>query len=129
MKVVLTDTQKKQLEKLWFIYGNGHKKHTLGNHRFIQRLLECNDDARKLFVNGNSVLNKLTSECQLEVDKILDNLKIGDKVSITTDAIDQGSQIPMNGWRGKIVAIEQNSYMVHGLGFRLPFTRNELTKL
>lgn len=129
MKVVLTDTQKKELERLWFIYGNGHEKHTLGNHKFIQGLLESHEDYRKPYSKRVAAIHCLTHECITEVDKILDQLKIGDRVSIKTDAIDQGSQMPMNGWRGKIVAIEQNSYIVYGLGFRLPFAGNELIKL
>lgn len=127
MKVVLTEQQKADLTKLWFIFGNGGKKYTLGNHRYIQCLLEDNQDYRKMYVRTSHVIDCLSAECIIECDKILDKLKIGDKVSITTDAIDQGSQMPMNKWRGKIVAIEQNSYIVYGLGFRLPFAGNELT--
>ncbi len=129
MKVVLTINQKSELERLWFIYGNGGKKHTLGNHKFIQCLLESNEDYRKLYVKSPAVLYKLTSECQIEVDKILDKLKIGDRVTIKTDAIHQESQMPMNNWRGKIIAIEQNNYIVSGLNFRLPFSAEELIKL
>lgn len=131
MKVVITAEQHKALEKLWFIYGNGHEKHTLGNHRYIQNLLEKHEDYRKLYVNGPSVLDKLTSECQLEVDKILDNLKIGDKVQAKTNAIHQESQKPLNKLRGRIIAIEQNSYIVKTDKFwdRLPFSANELVKL
>lgn len=131
MKVVLTSEQKNKLQKLWFIYGNGHEKHTLGNHKFIQRLLETNEDNRKLYVNGNSVLNKLTSECQLEVDKILDDIKIGDKIRVNTTAIHQESQRPLNKLRGKIIAIEQNNYIVKIDGFwdRLPFSGSELIKI
>lgn len=130
MKVVLTDTQKKELERLWFIYGNGHKKYTLGNHKFIQNLLESNEDNRVFYgAKYCPILNALTSECVIMVDEILDKLKIGDKVSIHTDAIHQESQMPMNNWRGKIIAIEQNCYIVSGLNFRLPFAGNELIKL
>lgn len=131
MKVVLTPDQKTALEKLWFIYGNGHEKHTLGNHKFIQNLLVENEDYRKLYVNGPSVLDKLTSECILEVDKILDDLKIGDRVKAKTNAIHQESQKPLNKLRGKIIAIEQNSYIVKTDKFwdRLPFAANELIKL
>lgn len=131
MKVVLTTEQKDSLQKLWFIFGNGREKHTLGNHKFIQNLLVENEDYRKLYVNGPSVLEKLTSECQLEVDKILDNLKIGDRVKCNTNAIHQESQKPLNKLRGKIIAIEQNNYIVKIDGFwdRLPFGGNELIKI
>lgn len=131
MKVVLTAEQKQSLEKLWFIYGNGHEKHTLGNHKFIQNLIVDNEDYRNLYVNSPSIFDKLTSECQIEVDKILDDLKIGDKVQAKTSAIHQESQRPLNKLRGKIIAIEQNAYIVKIDDFwdRLPFAGNELKKL
>lgn len=128
MKVVLTDQQKAELNRLWFIYGNGHKKHTLGNHRFIQCLLESNEDNRKFFVNTASVMNRLSAECIIEVDKIIDHFKLGDRVKIKTNAIHQESQKSLNKLRGKIIAIEQNSYIIKIDGFwaRLPFAGNEL---
>lgn len=131
MKVVLTVEQKKTLEKLWFIYGNGHQKHTLGNHKFIQSLLESNEDYRKFYVNTASVMDCLTVECINDVDKILDGLKIDDKVKMITNAIHQESQKPLNKLRGKIIAIEQNCYIVKTDKFwdRLPFAGNELTKI
>jgi hypothetical protein len=131
MKVVLTNTQKEALTKLWFIYGNGGKKATLGNHKFIQCLLELNEDYRKSYVRTPFVIHALTSECIVEVDKILDALKIGDKVSFNTNAIHQETQRSLNRLRGKIIAIEQNSYIVKTDKFmdRLPFAATELTKL
>lgn len=131
MKVVITEAQKAELQKLWFIYGNNGAKSTLGNHRFIQNLIESCEDYRKLYVNGNSVLNKLTSECILAVDKVLDGLKLGDRVKINSAAIHQESQRPLNKLRGKIIAIEQNCYIVTIDKFlgRLPFAGNELIKI
>lgn len=129
MKVVITNEQKKQLEKLWFIYGNGGSKHTLGNHKFIQNLLTDNEDYRSFYRRRLAAIHSLTDSCMNDVDKILDNFKIGDRVSIQTNAIHQETQIPMNKWRGKIVDIKQNSYIVLGLNFKLPFAGNELIKL
>lgn len=131
MKVVLTSEQKSELEKLWFIYGNGHQKHTLGNHKFIQNLIENNDYHSKFYLNTTQITNCLSRECLQKVDEILDNLKIGDKVKITTNAIHQESQRPLNRLRGKIIAIEANAYIVKIDGFwdRLPFAANELIKL
>jgi len=52
-----------KLQDLWFIYGNNGKKHTDGNHKFIQRLIEGNGDMRKFY--------KPTKECIDEVDKVM----------------------------------------------------------
>lgn len=59
----LTQEQIKQLDKLWFIYGNYGPKHHDGGHRFIQVLLEHNEDARDWY--GPS------DECIDAVDAIL----------------------------------------------------------
>lgn len=56
---------RRSLEKLWFIYGNNGPKHTHGNHRFIQCLLEKSTDEREFFKSD------ISQECLTEVDKIL----------------------------------------------------------
>lgn len=61
MDVTLSDWQKKELEKLWFIFGNGGQKHTQGNHKFIQSLLK-GKDYRKFY--------SPTPECVEAVGKI-----------------------------------------------------------
>lgn len=131
MKVVLTGSQKINLEKLWFLYGNGGAKYTLGNHKFIQGLLESNEDYRKFYVKTAQAIHCLTQECIAEVDKIIDHIKIGDRVKVLTEAIHQESQRPLNRMRGKVIAIEQNCYIVKMDGFwdRLPFAGNELVVL
>lgn len=61
MDVTLSKWQKKELEKLWFIFGNGGQKHTQGNHKFIQSLLQGKDH-RKFYCP--------TPECVEAVGKI-----------------------------------------------------------
>ena len=62
-KITLTAGQRKRLEDLWFVYGNGGEKHTVPGHRFIQVLLEQGQDARGLYGPG--------AELIAEVDRIL----------------------------------------------------------
>lgn len=78
-QISLTVAQRKELNNLWFIYGNKGKKHTHGNHRFIQNILERGKDERQLYVydvrakekNVYNIYGALTKECIDEVDKIL----------------------------------------------------------
>jgi hypothetical protein len=76
----LTESQKIELNKLWFIYGNRGKKHTLGNHRFIQNLLTRGEDDREFYLKGIKNMKKkgiysddkaITQECISAVDSIL----------------------------------------------------------
>lgn len=62
-KIKLSDEQRFQLERLWFIYGNHGPKRTHAGHRFIQCFLEQGKDHRKFFKPDQEVIN--------EVDKIL----------------------------------------------------------
>lgn len=39
MSIELNAAQKRDLENIWFVFGNYGRKHTPGNHRFIQYLL------------------------------------------------------------------------------------------
>jgi hypothetical protein len=59
----LTDNQREKLNNLWFIFGNGGKKHSMKDHKFIQGFLEHNKDLRNFY--------KPSDECVIEVDKIL----------------------------------------------------------
>lgn len=45
----LNNEQRRELEKLWFVYGNGGRKSTHANHRFVQCLLEHGEDCRDFF--------------------------------------------------------------------------------
>jgi hypothetical protein len=39
-RVIIDAEQQRQLEDLWFRFGNNRSEHTMGNHKFIQRLLD-----------------------------------------------------------------------------------------
>jgi len=79
--ITLTEDQKKQLMKIWFVYGNNGKKHSHHNHRFIQNYIEHGEDTEEFYRNAdmgrtikagidvNTV--KLSDECVAEVRKIL----------------------------------------------------------
>jgi hypothetical protein len=67
--VVLTEIHERKLNDLWFVYGNYGKKHTPGNHYFIQRLLDMGQDTRYSYSEGNN----LTKECIAAVDAILND--------------------------------------------------------
>lgn len=81
--IILTEEQRKKLNKLWFIYGNNGKKHSYSNHRFIQNILSRGEDDREFYLSGPDNMRKkgyseeriqsdaLTQECIDEVDKIL----------------------------------------------------------
>ena len=62
-KVGVTEVQRRELERLWFIYGNYGPKTTPGNHQFIQGFLERGQDERDF--------NKVTPECLATVDEVL----------------------------------------------------------
>jgi hypothetical protein len=80
-KYTLTEDQKKGLMKLWFIYGNRGKKHSHGNHRFIQCILEHGEDEREFYRNMDLSrmvkagvdpnTQKITQECIDKVDEVL----------------------------------------------------------
>jgi hypothetical protein len=65
--VVLTQEQRRKLERLWFHYGNYGPQTTPGNHIFIQGLLEHGKDVRPLRLKGY----KPTAECEAAVDAVL----------------------------------------------------------
>jgi len=54
----ITEVQKKKLRQLWFIFGNNGSKCILGNHKFIQGILERNEDNREFYQQGKAVLTK-----------------------------------------------------------------------
>jgi hypothetical protein len=77
----VTKEQHDKLYKLWFVYGNNGKKHTHQNHRFIQNILEHNEDSREFYLNSDRTKTsqlgrdwskiELTQECIDAVDEIL----------------------------------------------------------
>lgn len=62
-KVEVSDEQRQQLERLWFVYGNYGPRHTMENHYFIQGFLERGQDERDF--------NDVTPECLAAVDAII----------------------------------------------------------
>jgi hypothetical protein len=64
-EILLTDTQRDRLERLWFVYGNHGPKRTPGNHTFIQGFLEHGLDLRDM--RGWEP----TKECEAAVDAVL----------------------------------------------------------
>ena len=64
-EVLLTDSQRERLERLWFVYGNHGPKRTPGNHTFIQGFLEHGLDLRDM--RGW----RPTPECEAVVDAVL----------------------------------------------------------
>lgn len=62
-KVGLTDGQRPELERLWFVYGNYGPRHTMGSHYFIQGFIERGQDERDF--------NDVTPECLAAVDAVL----------------------------------------------------------
>lgn len=69
--IILTDTQRKGLEKLWFVYGNEGKKHSHCNHRYIQNFLEQGEDTESFY--KQSAKNDLTQECVDAVKAVLND--------------------------------------------------------
>ena len=69
--VTLTAEQREQLERLWFYYGNHGPQTTLGNHYFIQSLLEHGIDVRSLFSKRTRKADQPTSACEAAVDAVL----------------------------------------------------------
>ena len=84
-KITLSESQKKRLEKLWFIYGNGGKYHTMGNHKLIQGFYQYNEDRREIYTNPENHVRikaigkkywdewRVTDDCLNAVNEILAN--------------------------------------------------------
>lgn len=72
--IVLTLHQRERLENLWGLYGTNGPKHTMKDHKFIQKILEKGQDWRGLF--------NPTEACLLAVEAVLPKLRVGDMVII-----------------------------------------------
>lgn len=68
-KLVLSDWQRKELERLWFIYGNNGSKHSHCNHRYIQNLLEHGEDTEQFYLQSKR--NDLTKDCLNDVKIVI----------------------------------------------------------
>lgn len=55
-KVQLTESQKRKLEDIWFIYRNRGPKHSDRGHKFIQRFLDMGHDLRLLYKPPKEVI-------------------------------------------------------------------------
>jgi len=91
MKIKINQHQYNALRKIWlYCFGNNCKHCTMANHKFIQNILESNQDNREFFVNGLESMRSekehplfkypekhfqhiLTDECIKTVDLILKN--------------------------------------------------------
>jgi hypothetical protein len=69
--IILTELQRKKLEKLWFVYGNEGKKHSHCNHRYIQNILEQGEDTEAFY--KQSAKNDLAQECVDAVKSVLND--------------------------------------------------------
>jgi hypothetical protein len=81
----LTKEQMEAFKKLWFIYGNNGKKHTLFNHKAIQGFLEANENRLEVYSENRkktiredlkNIQNQiesywLTDECKLVCEYVL----------------------------------------------------------
>ena len=65
--VHLTNTQRRRLEDLWFIYGNHGSKMNYQDHGFIQGFLEHGQDLR----GKRSPFYQPTPECVAAVERVL----------------------------------------------------------
>lgn len=66
------------LNNLWSVYGNNGEKHTLGNHRFIQKLINTRSpsyDFSRLSDMKGSPSRSATKECQEKVDSLIRKLE------------------------------------------------------
>lgn len=61
--VILTDEQRRQLRKLWFVFGNYGPGHTGANHRYLQELIEHDCDESYWFVP--------TADCAAAVEAVI----------------------------------------------------------
>lgn len=80
----LTEKQKKEFERIWFIFGNGGKKCTLFNHKLVQGFYEYNENRIEAYRDGNKNIteqygeeyaknNGVTEECISACEEILNN--------------------------------------------------------
>ena len=82
--ILLTEKQKKEFEKIWFVFGNNGKKCTLFNHKLVQGFYEYGENRINAYRTGNKnmkkqygkeyvVKNGVTEECIAACQEILNN--------------------------------------------------------
>lgn len=69
--VKLTTEQREALNKLWWVYGNGGEKSTMGNHKFIQWILEHGEYNPEPLYFSRVEGGRMTGECRMAVDTVL----------------------------------------------------------
>jgi hypothetical protein len=79
----MNEAQKQKLMEYWKIYGNGGPKHTIGNHKLIQKLIftpnvdfeTCLKNYQQIFLPDGGVPHSkaITEECIEVVKKVLEN--------------------------------------------------------
>jgi len=69
-KMEITIEQRRFLEDLWFIWGNGGPKHSMSNHKFIQGIIERGDDDRKFFKPDKDLIRVVDSILSSEVRRV-----------------------------------------------------------
>jgi hypothetical protein len=79
--VEITDDQRQELMRIWFVFGNNGKKHTHHNHRYIQNFIEHNEDTEHFYRNADRTNSDnakidwntvgLTDECVEAVHNVL----------------------------------------------------------
>lgn len=76
MKVQLNQQQRQDIRKLWMIYGNYGRRHSDAGHKFLQRLLDSNEDTRDYWRPGpeltglvDAILRGETPDLPPEQDK------------------------------------------------------------
>lgn len=69
MKVKITEVQRFRLRNLFSIYGVGGEKYTLGNHVFLQSLIEFNEYQDNQFT---PFYEQVTKEVRQKVNEILE---------------------------------------------------------
>lgn len=82
-EIKLTESQKERFGKIWFVYGNGGSKHTMGNHKLIQGFYQYGEDRRSVYTSEETIKElerkkvydtwKVTDECLEKVNDILAN--------------------------------------------------------
>ena len=80
----LTQKQKYDFERIWFIYGNSGPKSTTMNHKLVQGFYQYNENRIEAYKQGMINLverfgedyakkNGMTDECVAECEKILND--------------------------------------------------------
>ena len=86
------EEKQSKISYLWFLYGNNGRKHTHGNHKFIQRILEA------LQTDEEVDICALKSAYTPDDDSIMMNLKLPRELSggVTEECFDAVREVLEN---------------------------------